>query len=57
MKRIALLSLASLFFAGSVFAQDDLLADLKAKIRPKLKKTLRLPLLNQPESSTCTAWK
>ena len=31
MKRIALLSIASLFFAGSVFAQDDLLADLKSE--------------------------
>ena len=31
MKRIALLSLAGLFFAGSVFAQEDLLADLEKR--------------------------
>jgi Membrane bound beta barrel domain (DUF5777) len=42
MKRIALLSLASLFFAGSVFAQDDLLADLKSEDSSKVKENITI---------------
>jgi hypothetical protein len=42
MKRIALLSLAGLFFAGSVFAQDDLLADLKSEDSAKVKENITI---------------
>ena len=42
MKRIALLSLASLLFAGSVFAQDDLLADLKSEDSVKVKENITI---------------
>jgi len=42
MKRIALLSLASLFFAGSTFAQDDLLADLKSEDSAKIKENITI---------------
>jgi Membrane bound beta barrel domain (DUF5777) len=42
MKRIALLSLAGLFFAGSLFAQDDLLADLKSEDSAKVKEDITI---------------
>jgi len=42
MKRIALLSLAGLFFAGSLFAQEDLLADLKSEDSAKVKEDITI---------------
>lgn len=42
MKRIALLTLVSLFFAGSLFAQDDLLADLKSEDSAKVKENITI---------------
>ncbi|MGL6266493.1 MAG: DUF5777 family beta-barrel protein [Chitinophagaceae bacterium] len=42
MKRIALLSLAGLFFAGSLFAQEDLLADLKSEDSAKVKENITI---------------
>jgi hypothetical protein len=42
MKRIALISIASLFFAGSVFAQDDLLSDLKSEDSAKVKEDITI---------------
>lgn len=42
MKRIVLLTIASLFFAGVVFAQDDLLADLKSEDSAKIKENITI---------------
>ena len=42
MKRIALLSLASLLYAGSIIAQDDLLADLKSEDSAKVKENITI---------------
>jgi hypothetical protein len=42
MKRIALLTLFSLFFAGGIFAQDDLLADLKSEDSAKVKENITI---------------
>ncbi len=42
MKRIALLTLFSLLFAGSLFAQDDLLADLKSEDSAKVKENITI---------------
>ncbi len=42
MKRIALLSLVGLFFAGSLFAQEDLLADLKSEDSAKVKEDITI---------------
>jgi hypothetical protein len=42
MKRIALLTLVSLLFAGSLFAQDDLLADLKSEDSAKVKENITI---------------
>jgi Membrane bound beta barrel domain (DUF5777) len=42
MKRIALLLLAGLFYAGSLFAQEDLLADLKSEDSAKVKENITI---------------